>query len=152
MAHYLILSLSDAFCVERHRESFLKLIGSYIDILFCNEEELKSLLKQKNLEKCQEYISTLCELNVITTGSKGSLIINGDQTIKIKPKVLGEVIDTTGAGDIYAGGFIHGLINNYPLNRCGNIGSICAGHIVTKIGSRSDTNLKELIKQILRNY
>ncbi len=142
----IILSLSDSFCVDRHRESFLGLIDNFVDIVFCNESEVLSLFQKEKLEICQSDLSSLCELVVVTKGHEGSLIINkkGLEVIQSIPK--GEVIDTTGAGDIYAGGFIHGLINNYSLTRCGEIGSICAGHIVTQLGSRSNIDLKELIR------
>ena len=143
----IILSLSDAFCVDRHRESFLDLINDFVDILFCNEEEVKSLFKINDLEKCKIKIKSLCELTAITLGEKGSLIVNKNKTELIKPFLFGKAIDTTGAGDIFAGGFIHGLINNLSLNDCGQIGSICAGHIVTQIGSRSKMNLKKLITE-----
>ncbi len=145
----LILSLSDSFCVERHRESFLKLIKNYIDIVFCNESEVLSLFKENDLQSCQESITSLCELVIITLGSKGSLVINKGKSEEIKPKILGGIIDTTGAGDLYAGGFIHGLINNYSIKKCGEIGSICAGHIITQLGSRSTINLKNLLRQHL---
>ena len=143
----IILSLSDAFCVDRHRESFLDLINDFVDILFCNEEEVKSLFKINDLEKCKIKIKSLCELTAITLGEKGSLIVNKNKTELIKPFLFGKAIDSTGAGDIFAGGFIHGLINNLSLNDCGQIGSICAGHIVSQIGSRSKMNLKKLITE-----
>ena len=147
----IILSLSDSFCVDRHRESFLNLINDFVDILFCNEEELKSLFKSIDLEQCKVEIKSLCELTAITLGEKGSLIVYKNKTELINPFLFGKTIDTTGAGDIFAGGFIHGLINNLSLNDCGQIGSICAGHIVTQIGSRSTINLKKLISEILTN-
>ena len=143
----IILSLSDSFCVDRHRESFLELIDNYVDIVFCNESEVLRLFKKDKLANCHEYLSSLCELVVVTLGSKGSLIINKSQTELIKPTLIGKVIDTTGAGDIYAGGFIHGLIKNYPLKKCGKIGSICAGQIITQLGSRSNIDLKEFIRK-----
>ena len=143
----IILSLSDSFCVDRHRESFLNLINNFVDILFCNEEELKSLFKLIDIEQCELEIQSLCELTAITLGEKGSVIVNKSKKEIIKPFILGKAIDTTGAGDIFAGGFIHGLINNLSLDSCGQLGSICAGHIVTQIGSRSTINLKELISK-----
>ena len=141
----IILSLSDSFCVDRHRESFINLIKEYIDILFCNESELKSLFIGKNFEDSKKDISSICELSIITMGSNGSLIINKKKEEKIDSIVSGKVIDTTGAGDIYAGGFIHGLINNHTLRICGNFGSICAGHIITQLGSRPNINLRNLL-------
>ncbi len=140
----IILSLSDSFCVERHRESFLELIANNVDVIFCNESEVLSLFKETNLQSCIKSISTICDLVIITLGSKGSLVINKGESQKIKPILLGKIIDTTGAGDLYAGGFIHGLIKNYPLKKCGEIGSICAGHIITQLGSRSNINLQNL--------
>ncbi len=143
----IILTLSDSFCVERHRESFIHLIKDYIDILFCNKGELISLFKGKDIEDCKNKITSICDLSVITLGDKGSLIVDKNETKVIKAFCSGEVIDTTGAGDIYAGGFIHGLINKYSLSESGNIGSLCAGHIVTQIGSRSQINLSTLIER-----
>ena len=105
-----------------------------------------SLFKNDELANCQKGLSSLCELVIVTLGSNGSLIINKNNIEVIKPTNKGKVIDTTGAGDIYAGGFIHGLINNYSLKKCGEIGSICAGHIITQFGSRSNIDLKRLIK------
>tara|TARA_B100000963_G_scaffold297010_1_gene268304 strand:- start:1017 stop:2024 length:1008 start_codon:yes stop_codon:yes gene_type:complete len=145
----IILSLSDSFCVDRHRKSFINLIKDFIDILFCNEEEIKSLFELVDLQQCQKEIQSICDLTAITLGERGSMIISKNNEEFIEPKPLGKVIDTTGAGDIYAGGFIHGLINNFSLKDCGNLGSICAGHIVTQIGSRSDIKLKDLIRDYL---
>ena len=140
--------MSDSFCVDRHRESFLELIDNYVDIVFCNESEVLSLFKKDKLANCQAELSSLCELAVVTLGSNGSLIINKNAIEVIMSISKGKVIDTTGAGDIYAGGFIHGLINNYSLKKCGELGSICAGHIITQLGSRSDIDFKELIREI----
>jgi len=147
----IILSLSDSFCVNRHRESFLELIDNYVDIVFCNESEVLSLFKKDNLENCQRDLSSLCELVVVTLGCNGSLIINKNSIEVIKSITKGKIIDTTGAGDIYAGGFIHGLIKDYSLKKCGEIGSICAGQIITQLGSRSNMDFRELIREIESN-
>ena len=138
--------MSDSFCVDRHRESFLELIYEYVDIVFCNESEVLSLFKNDKLANCQEDLSSLCELVIVTLGSNGSLIVNKNNVEIIESITKGKIIDTTGAGDIYTGGFIHGLINNFSLKKCGERGSICAGQIITQLGSRSDIDLKELIK------
>ena len=143
----IILSLSDSFCVDRHRESFLDLISNYIDIVFCNKSEILSLFQENDIPSCRKSISSLCELVIITLGSKGSLIINKGNYETINPTPLGKIIDTTGAGDLYAGGFIHGLINNYSLKKCGEIGSLCAGYIITQLGSRSNINLQNLLQE-----
>ena len=107
-----------------------------------------SLFKNAKLASCYEDLSSLCELVVVTLGSNGSLIINNNVIEVIKSMTKGKVIDTTGAGDIYAGGFIHGLIKNYSLKKCGEIGSICAGQIITQLGSRSNIDFRELIREI----
>jgi len=105
-----------------------------------------SLFKNDKLASCQEYLSSLCELVIVTLGRNGSLIVNKNNVEIIESITKGKIIDTTGAGDIYAGGFIHGLVNNYSIKKCGEIASICAGQIITQLGSRSDIDLKELIK------
>ena len=126
----------------------MDLIDEYVDIVFCNESEVLSLFKKDKLANCKGQLSSLCELVVVTQGCNGSLIINKNDIEVIKSTNKGKVIDTTGAGDIYAGGFIHGLIKNYSLKKCGEIGSICAGHIITQLGSRSNMVLKELLREI----
>ncbi len=143
------LSLSDAFCVERHRESFLELLESHVDILFANESELTSLYKGESIEMSLEKIKKGCDIAALTFGEKGSVILHEGKQIRIKPYKLGQVIDTTGAGDLYASGFLHGYLNSKNLSICGNIGSICAGQIVTQLGPRSRSSLKELLKQNL---
>ena len=102
----IILSLSDSFCVDRHRESFLELIYEYVDIVFCNESEVLSLFKNDKLASCQEDLSSLCELVIVTLGSNGSLIVNKNNVEIIESITKGKIIDTTGAGDIYAGGSV----------------------------------------------
>ena len=123
----------------------MELIYEYVDIVFCNESEVLSLFKIDKLSSCQDNLSSLCELVIVTLGRNGSLIINKNNVEIIESITKGKIIDTTGAGDIYAGGFIHGLINNCSLKKCGEIASICAGQIITQLGSRSDIDLKELL-------
>ena len=141
----IILSLSDSFCVNRHRESFLELIRKYVDILFCNEGEILSLLGRIKFEECKKNLHSLCSLIVITFGENGSMIFNEGKIINIKPSQPSKIIDTTGAGDIYAGGFIHGLIHQYPLSLCGDLASLCAGQIISQYGARSEIDLKKII-------
>ncbi len=143
------LSLSDSFCVNRHRESFLKLVESYVDILFANENEILSLYQTESLEKALEQIKGISEIAIITMGEKGSIILTQKETIRINPYVIGKAIDTTGAGDLYASGFLYGYINKKSLTTCGKMGSICAGHIVTQLGPRTSISLENLIKKYL---
>ncbi|KGG12886.1 MULTISPECIES: adenosine kinase [Prochlorococcus] len=143
------LSLSDAFCVERHRESFQELISNYIDIIFANEGEIISLYKSKGLDEAKSIINKHCDISVLTMGENGSIIISGGNCFTIKPYRMGEVIDTTGAGDLYASGFLYGYSLGKSLDICGQIGSICAGHIVTQVGTRSQIDLKKLVNNYL---
>ena len=143
------LSLSDPFCVDRHRKSFQELIDGHIDILFANEDEIKSLYEVSTLEEAIQSLGDKCDIAAITMGAEGSIIITKDNKLKINSYNFGPVIDTTGAGDIYAGGFLYGYTKGSNLMECGKIGSICAGHIVTILGPRSNTSLENILKSKL---
>ncbi|WP_413390022.1 adenosine kinase [Prochlorococcus marinus] len=143
------LSLSDSFCVNRHRESFIKLVKNHIDILFANEDEIKALYKTSSLNTAIEELKRTCDLAAITIGKKGSILISSGKEINIDPFIFGKAIDTTGAGDLYAGGFLKGLADGLKPEISARIGSICAGHIVTQLGSRSNTDLLNLISSHL---
>ena len=145
------LSLSDSFCVNRHRESFVKLVEDHIDILFANEDEIKTLYKTTSLNTALEKLKKKCDLAAITIGEKGSILISNGREINIDPFIMGKAIDTTGAGDLYAGGFLKGLADGLKPEISAKIGSICAGHIVTQLGSRSNTDLLNLINSHLEN-
>jgi len=139
------LSLSDSFCVNRHRKSFTKLVEDYIDILFANEDEITSLYKTSNLNLAIEKLKKKCELAAVTIGKHGSILISDGKEITIDPFIFEKAIDTTGAGDLYAGGFLKGLSNGLSPLISAKIGSICAGQIVTQLGSRSNTDLSALV-------
>ncbi len=140
------LSLSDSFCVDRHRESFLELLHENVDILFANESEIISLYKSPDLEHAINKTKGNCKVAVITCSERGSVILSGEQRLEVPAYKLGKVIDTTGAGDLYAGGFLHGYTKGLPLYTCGNIGSLCAGQVITEIGPRSNVSLQNLIE------
>tara|TARA_B100000579_G_scaffold295115_1_gene245300 strand:+ start:123 stop:1130 length:1008 start_codon:yes stop_codon:yes gene_type:complete len=144
------LSLSDSFCVNRHRESFIELVEDYIDIVFANEDEIKSLYKTSNLNLAIEKLKKKCELAAVTIGKQGSILIEDRKEIAIDPFILGKAIDTTGAGDLYAGGFLKGLSDGLSPSTSAKIGSICAGQIVTQLGSRSNTDLSTLVKSHIK--
>jgi len=144
------LSLSDSFCVNRHRESFIKLVEDHIDILFANEDEITTLYKTSSLKTAIEKLKKKCELCAITIGKKGSILISNGKEINIDPFSHGKAIDTTGAGDLYAGGFLKGIAEGLEPEISAKIGSICAGHIVTQIGSRSNTDLLNLINSKIK--
>lgn len=138
------ISLSDPFCVDRYRDEFLELMQSgTVDIVFANEEELKSLYQTADFDSAIEALRDDCELAAITRGSEGSVIIRGDDTYKIEAIEISELVDTTGAGDLYASGFLHGLARDYDLLTCGNLGSLAAGIIIQQIGPRPQVSLQQ---------
>ncbi|WP_320674309.1 adenosine kinase [Prochlorococcus sp. MIT 1341] len=144
---HVALSLSDSFCVHRHRESFLELVNNHIDILFANEDEITSLFKSSNIESAIKELKKCCNIAIVTRGEAGSIVLEGENLYEISAFKIGKLIDTTGAGDLYAGGFLYAYTQGKPLQECGEIGSICAGRIVTQLGSRSQTSLKELLRR-----
>ena len=143
------LSLSDSFCVSRHRESFIKLVADHVDILFANENEITTLYKTSSLNTALEELKKKCDLAAITIGEKGSILISNGKEINIDPFIIGKAIDTTGAGDLYAGGFLKGLADGLNPELSAKIGSICAGQIVTELGSRSNADLINLVNSNL---
>lgn len=143
------LSLSDAFCVERHRESFQELVDGHVDILFANEMEITSLYKSNSFEEAVEQVSGRCRVAALTRSEQGSLVLADGQSHRIEPIQLGPLVDTTGAGDLYAAGFLYGWTRGEPACRCGQLGSLCAGQVVTQLGPRPQVNLAELVQRHL---
>lgn len=137
------LSLSDSFCVHRHREEFLELINDHIDILFCNMDELTQLFQTDIESEALYAIANKCELVAATKGSEGSLIVHNKETITIPAIKNIQVMDTTGAGDLYASGFLYGYANGLPIDKCGELASLTASEIISHIGARPQTSLAE---------
>ena len=136
------ISLSDSFCVERHRDSFLDLIRSCIDIVFANESEIKSLYQTQNFDGAVAAIRKDCPLAAITRSEKGSLIVKGDETVTVNALSISHVLDVTGAGDLYAAGFLFGHTRKLPLQRCAELASLAAAEIISHTGARPIVNLK----------
>ncbi len=143
------LSLSDAFCVDRHRQSFQELVDGHVDLLFANEMEITSLYEANSFEEAVEQVRGRCRVAALTRSEAGSLVLSGDQSIPVAPFHLGELVDTTGAGDLYAAGFLRGYTQGESLERCGQLGSLCAGQVVTQLGPRPHASLPELVRQHL---
>ena len=141
------LSLSDAFCVERHRDSFQQLVDGHVDILFANEMEITSLYKANRFDEAAEQVRGRCRIAALTRSESGSVILNGSGTHHIEPYNLGPLVDTTGAGDLYAAGFLHGHTQGMGVDACGRLASLCAGQVVTQLGPRSQVDLRELVAQ-----
>ncbi|MEM7446491.1 MAG: adenosine kinase [Pseudomonadota bacterium] len=139
------LTLSDTFCVERHRDSFAELVSGHVDILFANEAEAKTLYQTEDLDQAVERARADCEIAAITRSEKGALILNGPSTFEISAERHGDVIDTTGAGDLFAAGFLAGFVEGRHLADCGKMGAIAAAEIISHIGARPKADLKSLI-------
>jgi len=144
------LTLSDSFCVDRHRESFLDLIDSSVDVLFANEEEITSLLEVDSVEAAIAGIVGRTEICVITQGAAGASIVTADRVVQVPADAVDHVVDTTGAGDLYASGFLVGLARGHDLEMCGRLGSIAAAEIISHIGPRPEVDLAELVASKLR--
>ena len=138
-------TLSDLFCVDRHRKSFSELIKSNVDILFGNEEEILSLAQVSSIVEGIEYAKSFGILTAITLAAKGSLIVHNNEVIEINPKKVEKVIDSTGAGDLYAAGFLYGCAKNKSFEECGRYASIAAAEIISHYGARPLVKLKDLI-------
>ena len=145
------LTLSDPFCVERHRDEFKDLVKKHIDILFANEIEANKLCQTENFDESIKEISEITEIAAITRSEKGAEICNGKEVVKIEPKIFGEVKDTTGAGDLFAAGFLYGLSKNFSVLKSGNIASITAAEIISHFGAKPEINLSDLIKKELKD-
>ncbi len=140
------LTLSDSFCVGRHREAFKDLVSLHVDILFANEDEIKSLYEVGTIEEAIEHVKMQCALVAITRSEKGSLIVDGDNVIQIAAEPVERAVDTTGAGDAYAAGFLFGYTEGKDLATCGRYGSIAAAEVISHIGPRPEVELKTLIQ------
>lgn len=138
------LTLSDSFCVNRHREDFAALIQKDVDILFANEDELKALYETDNFTDALATVRGQCALAAVTRSERGSVIVRGEETVTVKAEPVTKVVDTTGAGDQYAAGFLYGLIRNRPLAECGRLGSIAAAEVISHIGPRPQTSYADL--------
>ena len=143
------LTLSDPFCVDRHRDSFLTLVREHVDILFANEAEVVSLYKAPDFDAALQAVREHCEIAVLTRGPKGSVIVREDELHVIDAAPVGKVVDTTGAGDLYAAGFLYALTQGDDLRRCGKIASLAAAEAISHYGARPEADLKKLVKEKL---
>lgn len=135
-------SLSDVFCVERHRTEFQQLVAHEIDVLFANEGELQSLYQKPTFDENLAELRGKVELACVTRGGNGSLLITKDTDTVIAPAKVHEVVDSTGAGDLYAAGVLFGLSQGWSLDKAGALGSQCAADIIQQFGARPQRPLK----------
>jgi sugar/nucleoside kinase (ribokinase family) len=139
------LSLSDAFCVDRHREEFVELVKHHVDILFANEQEIMSLYQTKTFDEALQKVRWEVEIAALTRSEKGSVAIDRDEIHILDAEPVAEVIDTTGAGDLFAAGFLHGLAQGRDIATCARMGGICAAEIIAHVGARPQSDLNALV-------
>jgi sugar/nucleoside kinase (ribokinase family) len=138
------LTLSDGFCVDRHRDEFRELARSSVDILFANEEEICSLYEVAHFDDAMQHVRKDVELAFLTRGPAGAVVVSGDELHVIDAYLHGPVIDTTGAGDQFAAGVLHGLTQGLDLATCGRLGSLAAGEVIAHLGPRPAVPLDKL--------
>ena len=141
------LTLSDPFCVDRHRAEFMHLITGHVDIVFANEDETKSLFEVDNFDMALQQIRGHCDIAALTRSEKGSVIIAGDDVHVVDAAPVDKVVDTTGAGDLFAAGFLYGLSRDRSLPDCGRIGGIAAAEIIGHYGARPELSLAKLLAE-----
>lgn len=142
-------TLSDSFCVDRHRDEFLELAEHRVDILFANEAEITSLYQTDSFDEAAERVAGHCEIACLTRSELGSTIITGDgQRIHVDAAPIDHLVDTTGAGDLYAAGFLFGYTNGLDLTASARLGSLAAAEVITHMGARPEIDLSTLVASL----
>lgn len=141
------LTLSDGFCVDRHRAEFLSFIRDHVDILFANESEVTSLYQTKSFEDASQHAAIDTKLAVLTRSAKGAVIHEGGKSVVVPADRIEKVVDTTGAGDLYAAGFLFGHARGLDNATCGKLGALAAAEIISHVGARPQASLAGLAKQ-----
>ncbi len=140
------ITLSDVFCVEGHRDDFQALLASHVDIMFANEHEACALYQTQSLDAAMAEIARHSAIAVITRSAAGAVVLANGQRLHVPGESVGKVVDTTGAGDMFAGGFLAGLVEGRPLADCARIGNLAAAEVITHYGARAEVDLKALVK------
>ncbi len=141
------LSLSDPFCVDRHKQEFLDLVDNQVDILFANEDEIKALYDTDTFDAAVAAVRGRCEIAALTRSDKGSMVVTTDEIVEIAASPVADVVDTTGAGDQYAAGMLYGLTHGLPLSECLRIASIAAAEVISHLGARPLEPLFKLLQK-----
>lgn len=139
------ITLSDSFCVHRYREEFRDLIRNKVDILFGNEAEIKALYEVETFEEALEAARKEAKIAALTRSEKGSVVIKGSETYEVPAAPVAKVVDTTGAGDLYASGFLFGYTHGKPLAECARLGGIAAAEVISHVGARPEKALSGLV-------
>jgi sugar/nucleoside kinase (ribokinase family) len=143
------VTLSDGFCVDRHRAAFRRLVEDHIDILFANEVEIRSLYQVDDFDDALQQVRGHCRVACLTRSEKGAVVLSGDEVHVIDAEPVSAVLDTTGAGDQYAAGFLYGYTQGRDLHSCGRIGAIAAAEVIQHYGARPEADLRALVKRKL---
>ena len=138
------LTLSAGFVVDMFRETLIEFIETQVDILFANEEEINLLFQTKSFDEAVRLTRPHVKIAALTCGAEGSVVIGGEESHKVSAEPIDKVVDTTGAGDAYAAGFLYGLAKGRPLNVCGRLGSIASAEVISHYGARPETSLRDL--------
>ncbi|MBN9672799.1 adenosine kinase [Roseibium aggregatum] len=142
------LTLSDSFCVDRYRSEFLSLLSDkVVDLLFANEHELRALFETADLDTAIAAARETGALTALTLGADGAMIIDGEETVKVAAQKVDNVVDLTGAGDLFASGFLFGLARDYKYSDAAELGCLCAASVISHVGARPDRPLKNLAAQ-----
>jgi sugar/nucleoside kinase (ribokinase family) len=141
------LTLSDAFCVDRHRADFMRLIREEVDILFANEAEIRALYEVGTFDDALQHVRDDCGVAALTRSGAGSVIVSGAEVHVVEAVKVPRVVDTTGAGDLFASGFLYGYAAGKPLAHCARLGSLAAAEIISHVGARPETSLAALARQ-----
>lgn len=139
------LTLSDSFCVNRYRDEFRELIETSVDILFANESEIESLYETKDFDTALAAVKGRCPIAVLTRSARGSVVVTNDAARPVPAAAVDRVVDTTGAGDLYASGFLYGFTHGRPLAECARLGGVAAAEIISHVGARPEVPLRTLI-------
>jgi len=142
------LTLSDSFCVDRHRDAFRSLLETHVDLLFANEDELCSLYEVDDVEVAIKAVREDCALAAVTRSEKGSVVVTPGERVDVPVEPVAQVVDSTGAGDMYAAGFLYGLSRGRDLATCGRFASIAAAEVIAHVGPRPAVRLADLIRNI----
>ena len=139
------LTLSDPFCVARHRAEFRELVEGHVDLLFANEEEIKSLYQVATFDEALQKVRGHCQVAALTRSAKGAVVVAGEEVHVVDAAPVATVADTTGAGDAFAAGFLYGFTHGFDLARSGLAGAIAAAEVIGHVGARPEAPLKTLI-------
>ncbi len=143
------LTLSDTFCVERHRDAFLSLVEEHVDVLFANEAEILALYELDDVDEAAARAAKSTPIVVVTRSERGAIVHADGEVVSVPAERVDEVVDTTGAGDQFAAGFLAGLSQGEPLERCARMGAIAAAEVISHIGPRPQTELRRLVAERL---